>query len=83
MVVIQDYYTKATNDNDMTYYYNYDHYYNSNNNNKKEIKKKEATGVSCVHIMCDKVLLDYSVLFLPVWSSVNNTKLILSNASLF
>ena len=60
MVVIQSYYTKPTNDNDITYYYD-DH---NNNCNNKEI---------CVHIMCDKqVLLDYNKNALPVW----NTKIL-------
>jgi hypothetical protein len=45
------------------------------NNNKKETKKKKARSKSCVHLMCDKqVLLDYNIIFQPVWNSVNNTK---------
>ena len=77
-------YTKPTHDNDNTYYYNDDHNNNNNcnNNNKKEIKKKQGIGARAVCILCDKqVLLDSNITFLPVWSSVNNTKQITSNLS--
>jgi hypothetical protein len=49
---VQGYYTKPTNDKDMTYYYNDDHNYNCNNNNKKEIKKKEGIRTRAVCMLC-------------------------------